>query len=329
MTPSTALPSRRGLPIDASLSTEELLRRRDRLPAQHPDRARLRARAIERNLPMAANLARRYAGRGEHLDDLAQVAAVALITAVDRYDSRRQVPFAGFAIPSILGGLKRHFRDTAWAMRVPRATQQLALRVPKVTHELSQQMGHTPTNADLADHLHVSVDDVLAAVDAWQKYHLQSLNTPATPTDNDDFIDVIGGIDPGYARVEDRLFFQPLLAELSLRERRILTMRFHDHMNQSQIAAEVGLSHMHVSRLLRQTLARLRAAMPAELTPACRNGASTTDRLGPASRRGLPGVVVAAAFGDAGVRGAASVPEVEEQDQPGYAGEHEDPADHT
>ena len=133
MTVYAAVPSRRGYPIDASLSTEELLRRRDRLPAGHPDRARLRARAIEQNLPMAAHLARRYAARGERLDDPTQVAAVGLINAVDRYDPRRQIPFAAFAIPTILGGLKRHFRDTAWAMRVPRATQELALRVPMVT----------------------------------------------------------------------------------------------------------------------------------------------------------------------------------------------------
>ena len=142
------------------MSTEELLCQRDRLPAEHPDRAKLRARAIETNLPMANRLARRYAGRGELLDDLAQVAAIALINAVDRYDPSRQVPFAGFAIPTILGALKRHFRDTTWAMRVPRPIQELARRVPAATDELGQQLGRTPTTAELADYLQVAVDDV-------------------------------------------------------------------------------------------------------------------------------------------------------------------------
>jgi RNA polymerase sigma-B factor len=243
------------------VSTEELLGQRDHLPAEHPDRAKLRARAIEQNLPMAGRLARRYAGRGELLDDLAQVAAVALINAVDRYDPSRQVPFAGFATPSILGALKRHFRDATWAMRVPRSVQELAPRVPAAADELGQQRSRTPTTAELADYLQVTVDDVMAAVGAWQNYRLTSLNAPS-PFTGTDFIEVIGGIDPGYACVDDHLSLQPLFAELPLRERRILTMRFYDHMNQTQIAAEIGVSQMHVSRLLRQTLTRLRAAMP-------------------------------------------------------------------
>ena len=209
MTVHPAVSSRRGQPVDTSVSTEELLRQRDRLPAGHPDRAKLRARAIEQNLPMAGHLARHYAGRGERIEDLAQVAAVALIDGVDRYDPGRQVPFAGFAIPSILGALKRHFRDTSWAIRVPRATQELALRVPMATNEVSQRLGRTPTDADLADHLHVTVDDITAAVGAWRNYRLQSLNTPAATTDSADRIDVIGDIDPGYARVDNRLSFSP------------------------------------------------------------------------------------------------------------------------
>ena len=256
-----AVPSLRSQRVDAAASTEELLCQRSRLPVGHPDRAKLRDRAIEQNLPMAGRLARRYAGRGELHDDLAQVAAVALIKAVERYDPSRQVPFAGFAVPSILGALKRHFRDTAWAMRVPRSVQQLALRVPSATDELGQQRGRTPTTAELADYLQVSAEDVLTAVGAWQNYRLPSLNTPH-PDTGSDFAEVIGGIDPRYAGIEDHLLLQPLVAELPLRERRILTMRFYDHMNQTQIAAEIGVSQMHVSRLLKQTLARLRTAMP-------------------------------------------------------------------
>jgi RNA polymerase sigma-B factor len=255
----TVAPPRRSQPVDTPASTEQLLRQRDDLPVDHPDRAKLRARVIEKNLPMARRLARRYAGRGELLDDLAQVAALALIKAVDGYDPSRQIAFASYAVPSILGALKRHFRDTAWGMRVPRSIQKLALEVATATGELSQRLGRFPTSAELADHLHVRVDDLLAAVGAWQAYHLASLDEPHAGTDS---ADLIGGIDPRYAGVDDRVSLRPHFAALPLRERRILTMRFYGDMNQTQIAAEIGLSQMHVSRLLTQSLARLRAAMP-------------------------------------------------------------------
>ena len=247
--------------VDPPASTEELLCQRDLLPIGHPDRAKLRVRAIEQSLPIAGHLARRYAGRGELFDDLTQVAALALTNAVDRYDPSRQVPFAGFAIPSILGSLKRHFRDRTWAIRAPRSIQERALSVPTTADELSQQLGRTPTTADLADHLGVSVGDVLTAVGARQGYRLPSLNAP-NPTTGEDLVANIGGVDPRYASVDDRLVLQPLVAQLPLRERRILTMRFYDNMTQSQIAAEVGMSQMHVSRLLKQSLTRLRGAMP-------------------------------------------------------------------
>ena len=261
LTVQRGVSSSRSQPANAVMPTEELLCQRNRLPAEHPDRANLRARAIEMNLPMAGRMARRYAGRGELRDDLTQVAALALINAVDRYDPSKQVPFAGFAVPSILGALKRHFRDTAWAMRVPRPMQELALKVPVAADELGHQRGRTPTTTELADHLQATVDDVRAAVGAWHNYRLPSLNTPH-PETGADWGDVIGGIDPRYASIDDNVSLQPLVAELPLRERRILTMRFYEHMNQTQIAAEIGVSQMQVSRLLRQTLARLRAAMP-------------------------------------------------------------------
>jgi RNA polymerase sigma-B factor len=237
------------------------LRRRDQLPANHPDRAKIRARAIEMNLPLARRLAHRYAGRGALLEDLSQVAALALINAVDRYDPRRQVPFAGFAAPTILGVLKRHFRDTTWAMRVPRPIQDLARSVPRAAERIGQRLSRTPTTADLAAELHATVDEVLSAVSARQNYQLPSLNRPRDDT-GVNVIDTIGAIDRRYADVDDHLSLQPLLERLPLRERRILTLRFYDHMTQTQIATEIGMSQMHVSRLLRQSLARLRTAMP-------------------------------------------------------------------
>ena len=246
----------------APATTEQLLRQRDRLPANHPERARIRARVIEENLPLAHQLARRYAGRGESVDDLAQVAAVALIKAVDGFDSDRQVPFASYAIPSILGGLKRHFRDTAWGMRVPRATQELAREVAMASSDLSQHLGRAPSTTELARHLGVSPADVRAAASAWQVYHLPSLNAPYVGGGSADVIDIIGGTDPNYSNVDDFLALRPLFAALPPREQRILTMRFFGQMSQSRIAEEVGLSQMHVSRLLRKCLIRLRAEMP-------------------------------------------------------------------
>jgi RNA polymerase sigma-B factor len=261
----TVPPARRQRPADPHTTTEQLLSLRDDLPAGHLDRAGLRARAIEENLPMADRLARRYAGRGELLDDLAQVAALALITAVDRYDPHRRVPFAAYAVPTILGALKRHFRDTAWAMRVPRSTQELTRELVTATDELSQLHRRLPTPAELADHLHVTVDDLRAALAAFHLYHLVSLNAPPTADAGIDRIDLLGAIDPRYARVDNHLTLRLLLATTPPRERRILAMRFFDHKTQTQIAAELGLSQMHVSRLLKQTLTRLRAET---ITPA-------------------------------------------------------------
>lgn len=258
VTVHTVVPSCRSESVNASTSVDELLRLRDRLPPEHPGRATLRARAIEQSLPMAGRLARRYAGRGELFDDLAQVAAVALINAVDRYDPNRQVPFVGFAIPSILGALKRHFRDATWAMRVPRSIQERALGIPAAADQVSQQQGRTPTTAELADYLQLTVGEVRAAIGARRSYRLASLNGPSQFAEAD-FIDAI---DRRYRDIDDRLAIQQLIGELPLRERRILTMRFYDHMSQSQIAAEIGVSQMHVSRLLKQSLTRLRAAMP-------------------------------------------------------------------
>lgn len=260
---TTSGSGRRGQPVDAQPSTEQLLRQRDGLPAGHPQRGRLRVRAIEQNLPLANRLARRYAGRGELVDDLAQVAALALIKAVDTYDPSRDVPFAAYAAPTIIGALKRHFRDTAWAIRVPRPIQELAQHVPTATSHLSHQHGRTPTPTELADHLDVSVDQLRAAVDAWHVYRLASLNAPPASGIDTDRIDLIGGTDPHYAQVDDYLTLRPLVAALPARQQLILTMRFYEHMTQTQIADEIGLSQMHVSRLLKRTLAQLRAAMPA------------------------------------------------------------------
>jgi RNA polymerase sigma-B factor len=249
------LPRRRAA---SPVTTEQLLRARGRLPVGHPDRDLLRARAIEDNLPLANRLARRYAGRGERFDDLAQVAALALIRAVDGYSPDRPTPFVSYAVPTITGAIKRHFRDTAWGMRVPRSTQELLLDLPATTSRLTHLRGRTPTPAELADHLRVNVDVLLAAIDAAQVYQLPSLNTGATAGDSVELIDLIGAVDPGYAGVDDSVELRSLVAALPLRERRILTMRFYEEMTQARIAAEIGVSQMQVSRLLRKSLTQLR-----------------------------------------------------------------------
>jgi RNA polymerase sigma-B factor len=249
---------------DLTSTTDDLLRQRSRLPVDHPDRERLRTRVIEANLPLARHLARRYAGRGELLDDLYQVASLALIRVVDRYDPARETAFSSYAIPSILGEIKRHFRDSTRGLRIPRGTQDLSRLVATATSDLSQQLGHSPTTAELARHLHVTVDDVVAAITAARDSYLTSLTASSPASDNADpldLTDLIGGIDPHYARVDDNLVLRPLLALLSVRDRRILAMRFYANMTQVQIAAEVGLSQMHVSRLLTQSLTRLRTTM--------------------------------------------------------------------
>ncbi|MEH0824213.1 MULTISPECIES: SigB/SigF/SigG family RNA polymerase sigma factor [unclassified Micromonospora] len=247
--------------LQAPGTREQLLRRLAALNRDDPARARLRAQIIENDLPMAGRLARRYVGRGEPYDDLAQVAALALVKAVDGFDVKRGLPFAGYAVPTILGALRRHFRDTTWDMRVPRQVQELNSRMRAVTGELTQRQGHHPSAAELADQLEVGVDEILAAVLAGQAYRLVSLDAPHHRTDDFETLALIGAVDPGFAQVDERLALRPLLAALPLRERRILTMRFHDHLTQKRIANEVGLSQMHVSRLLKQSLTRLRTRL--------------------------------------------------------------------
>lgn len=243
-------------------STELLLRRLHALPPAHPDHAALRARVIEENLPMARRLARRFAGRGEQLEDLVQVAALALVKAVDGFDPRHEVPFDGYAMPVILGAVKRHFRDAAWGMRVPRAVKELGREVAAAAEELSQQQQRTPATADIADHLHVALADVQVAVGARQAYRMTSLNTACNAVTGAELIDRLGDCDARYDAVEDRACLRPALDAIPPRERRILAMRFYGRMSQSQIAEEVGISQMHVSRLLKQTLRRLRTQLP-------------------------------------------------------------------
>ena len=269
-TPAGVTVALRDIPLDLALdlaersappTCEELLRRRSDLPIGHPDRATIRAEVVEEYLPMARRLARRYGGTGELSEDLAQVAALALVTVVDRYDPDRRVPFVGYAVPTIIGALKRYFRDSTWAMRVPRGTKAAVLQLRTAAADLSHLRGRPPTPTELAAHLHVRVDDVWAATLAAQAYRLESLDAARMRDDDHpggDTLVALGAIEARYAQIDDELAVGAVMAGLPARERRILTMRFYDEMTQASIAAELGLSQMHVSRLLRQTLTRLR-----------------------------------------------------------------------
>ncbi|MEV6521047.1 sigma-70 family RNA polymerase sigma factor [Longispora sp. NPDC051575] len=243
-------------------TSELLLAERAGLPEGDPRRATLRARVIEKNLPMAHQLARRYSGRGEPGDDLAQVAALALVRAVDGYDPDREVPFLGYAVPCVLGALKRHFRDSCWDIRVPRSVQELSRHVLTATSDLGHRLGRQPTPGELAAHLLVDVPTVAAALGATHSYRLASLDVP--PGDaHGDLSEVLGEVDPRFAGVDDRLALGPLVEALPARERRILRMRYSREMSQSSIAAEIGISQMQVSRLLRRSLDQLRSGIAA------------------------------------------------------------------
>jgi RNA polymerase sigma-B factor len=231
------------------------------LAATGPDergRAALRARCIEAWLPLAQHLARRYANRGEPIDDLVQVAVVGLIKSVDRYESDRGVEFSGFAIPTIVGEIKRHFRDRTWSIRVPRRLQELRLAITGANNALTQTLGRAPTVADIATHLEISEEEVLEGLEGARAYSATSLSTPINAEGTTELGDTIGGPDAELELAELRLALGPAIAQLNAREQRILSLRFYGNLTQAEIAEQIGISQMHVSRLLTRTLAKLR-----------------------------------------------------------------------
>ena len=230
-----------------------------RLPEDSRDRAELRRQAIEDCIPYARRLARRFRDRGEPGEDLTQVAMVGLVNAIDGYDPDRGCEFTGYATPTIVGELRRYFRDKGWRIKVPRRLQELRLQVNRATVELSQTMGGSPTVRQLAEHLHVEEDEVAEAIEAGRLYHPLSLSATLTSDSDADLLEPIGEEDRSMAIVDERESVRPLLATLPEREKTILALRFFGDMTQSQIADRLGISQMHVSRLLSQTLDGLRA----------------------------------------------------------------------
>ncbi|MEV4133937.1 RNA polymerase sigma factor SigF [Dactylosporangium sp. NPDC049742] len=230
------------------------------------DRDRVRARLIELYIPLAEYLARRFRNRGEQFDDLVQVANLGLIKSVDGYDPGRGAAFTSYAIPMIVGELKRHFRDKGWDVRVPRRLQELRLEISKVSGDLAQDLGRSPTVADLAARLNVSEEEIIEGLDCGQAYRALSLDAPAgdnTDAGANGLGDLLGGEDPDMVNVENREALRPILAKLPEREQKIIAMRFHGNLTQSQIAAQLGISQMHVSRLLAGALRTLRSELTA------------------------------------------------------------------
>jgi RNA polymerase sigma-B factor len=232
------------------------------LPDDDPTRSRVRDELVEMHLPLVEYLARRFRNRGEPLDDLVQVATIGLIKSVDRFDLERGVEFSTYATPTIVGEIKRHFRDQGWAIRVPRRLQELKLLITKATSELSQRQGRSPTVSELAQHLGMSEEDVLEGLGSANAYSAVSLDAPDSGDDDSPAVaDSLGVVDESLEGVEYRESLKPLLEKLPPREKKILLLRFFGNMTQSQIAAELGISQMHVSRLLARTLAQLREGL--------------------------------------------------------------------
>jgi len=231
-------------------------------------RSEIRDELVQLHLPLVEHLARRFRNRGEPYDDLVQVGTIGLIKAVDRFDAGRGVEFSTYATPTILGEIKRYFRDKGWAIRVPRRLQELRIALTSATAELTQALGRAPTVPELAARLGVSKDEVLEGLESANAYATLSLDAPESHDESAlSMLDAIGQDDENLRTVENRESIKPLLERLTARERRILALRFFRGMTQSQIASEIGVSQMHVSRLLNRTLEQLRESL-AEDTPA-------------------------------------------------------------
>jgi RNA polymerase sigma-B factor len=224
---------------------------------------------VERFLPLARQLARRYERGNEPLDDLIQVASLGLLKAIDRFDPARSTAFSSFAVPTILGELKRHFRDKGWSLRVPRDLQELAVRVERVVDDLASELGRAPTPDEIAQHIGVRTEQVLEAREAAGAYRAVSLDRPRDDAEaGDDLVDFIGVEDPGYHLADASVTVDSLMSVLNEREREILRLRFAEDLTQSEIGARLGLSQMHISRLIRHAVDQLRQAAASDTSMA-------------------------------------------------------------
>jgi len=220
---------------------------------------------VHLHLPLVEHCARRFRNRGEPFEDLVQVGTIGLIKSIDRFDTDRGVEFSTYATPTIIGEIKRHFRDKGWAIRVPRRLQELRMQIGSATAEITQSRGRSPTPRELAEHIGCSVEEIIEGMESSNAYSTLSLDaSDDSEGGSSPILDALGVDDVNLEHVEIRESLKPLLDQLGAREKRILLLRFFKNMTQSQIAEEIGFSQMHVSRLLTRTLDQLRASLADE-----------------------------------------------------------------
>lgn len=249
---------------------EQLADERRLLERYHKDRdQRVRDELVERFMPLARRLAARYRGDREPLEDLVQVASLGLVKALDRFDPERGVAFSSYAVPTILGELKRHFRDRGWSVRVPRDLQERIAKVDRAIAELPGRLGRAPSVNEIADRLEIEPEEVLEAMEAGQAHHAMSLDAQSLTEDGEGvpLTERLGGRDPGFNTVEYGAAIEDALESLSERDRTVLHLRFVEDMTQTEIAERVGVSQMHVSRILRAAVERLRGEVEPESEP--------------------------------------------------------------
>ncbi|GBG38814.1 SigB/SigF/SigG family RNA polymerase sigma factor [Mycobacterium montefiorense] len=231
------------------------------MPAESHEYQRQRECIVTRCLPLADHVARHFGRRGEGLDDLTQVARLGLMNAINRFDPDKGPSFIGFAIPTMMGEVRRHFRDYSWGMRVPRRLRELHVQIGRATGDLVQKLGRAPTARELSAELGVPHDEIVECLVAGDAYQLDSLDAPVGPDDSGNsrrIADAVGAVDPQIDHITDREAVRSLVTALPQREREVLHMRFFESMTQSQIAERIGVSQMQVSRILANTLTALR-----------------------------------------------------------------------
>jgi RNA polymerase sigma-B factor len=227
-----------------------------------------RDQLVDRYLPLVRNIASRYSGRGEPLEDLIQVGSIGLVLSIERFDVDRGVKFTTYAVPTIVGEIQRHFRDRAWAVHVPRRMKELSLKLTRSIEALTADLGRSPTIAELAEEAELEEEEVLEALETYHAYSTRSLSQPLGLGENDEGTveDLFGAPDPGYDEVEHGALLESGLEALDERERTIVELRFFEGLTQSEIAARIGISQMHVSRLLRRSLVIMRGRLDGAVT---------------------------------------------------------------
>ncbi|MFF9403205.1 SigB/SigF/SigG family RNA polymerase sigma factor [Streptomyces sp. NPDC014744] len=245
---------------DTRALTQVLFGQLKELEPGTPEHSRVRAALIEANLPLVRYAAARFRSRNEPMEDVVQVGTIGLINAIDRFDPERGVQFPTFAMPTVVGEIKRYFRDNVRTVHVPRRLHELWVQVTGATEDLTTAHGRSPTTAEIAERLRISEDEVLACIEAGRSYHATSLEAAQEGDGLPGLLDRLGYEDPALAGVEHRDLVRHLLVQLPEREQRILLLRYYNNLTQSQISAELGVSQMHVSRLLARSFARLRSA---------------------------------------------------------------------